>query len=329
MTPTPAHSSHSTTSQLVRWRWPALLVLGVAVSLSFTGAGETRELRAFGGARGLDADSDGLTDVQENILGTWPNDPDSDRDGFSDLEEIARRSDPMSRFSVPESTPKSVGLYARQHGAWVTVGWAVYSAAPLKTVRFNQGLVISGVPIPTPNSTSLATSFLLLPVSTSGASVVAMEVTFPASVVRNNGILSLYAVVSESTDPLKPISADVMNLIDMGGVITEVERSGAGVPAPSKSMQTSGGNASGGGTAPQGGLIYSPLVGDDDVPPKFSAGQICFQLTSPIGINGASVVQEIESAGCQPAESYCSPSDCSSSIGGTVEVVDPALLIGG
>jgi len=42
-----------------------------------------------------DADNDGLSDADEDVYGTDPNNPDSDGDGLSDGEEVARGSDPL------------------------------------------------------------------------------------------------------------------------------------------------------------------------------------------------------------------------------------------
>jgi hypothetical protein len=49
-----------------------------------------------------DTDGDGLTDYEEVITyGTYPDDPDSDNDGYMDDEEIAAGSNPLDQYSVP------------------------------------------------------------------------------------------------------------------------------------------------------------------------------------------------------------------------------------
>ncbi|MEX0315516.1 MAG: gliding motility-associated C-terminal domain-containing protein, partial [Allomuricauda sp.] len=48
----------------------------------------------------VDTDGDGLTDGEENTLGTDPNDPDSDNDGLTDGEEVLNVDDP-STSAVP------------------------------------------------------------------------------------------------------------------------------------------------------------------------------------------------------------------------------------
>jgi len=51
----------------------------------------------------FDMDGDGLTNVEEvDIYGTNPSDPDSDLDGYTDKEEVDRKSDPLDPNSIPK-----------------------------------------------------------------------------------------------------------------------------------------------------------------------------------------------------------------------------------
>jgi hypothetical protein len=52
-----------------------------------------------------DTDGDGLSDAQEQQLGTNPNKLDTDGDGYSDNDEIAQGSDPLDASSTPEASP--------------------------------------------------------------------------------------------------------------------------------------------------------------------------------------------------------------------------------
>ena len=58
-----------------------------------------------GGGSGatLDSDGDGLSDAEEEALGTDPTSPDSDGDGVGDLEEVEAGSDPTDGDSLPPS----------------------------------------------------------------------------------------------------------------------------------------------------------------------------------------------------------------------------------
>lgn len=57
----------------------------------------------------LDPDGDGLYSTEETVLGTDPQDPDSDDDGYSDGAEVALGSDPLLSTSVPASVAASDG----------------------------------------------------------------------------------------------------------------------------------------------------------------------------------------------------------------------------
>ena len=55
----------------------------------------------------LDSDDDGLSDDEEEDLGTDPDDPDSDDDGINDGDEVDCGSDPLDPNSKCTTTPPS------------------------------------------------------------------------------------------------------------------------------------------------------------------------------------------------------------------------------
>lgn len=61
-----------------------------------------------------DPDNDGLTNLEEFLLGTDPNDPDTDGDGWDDGVEVVRESEPLSGQSQP----------ALLNNVWVDFGYA-------------------------------------------------------------------------------------------------------------------------------------------------------------------------------------------------------------
>ena len=87
----------------------------------------------------------------------------------------------------------------------------------------------------------------------------------------------------------------VLPLVDFSGVTVGVESRRA-VLALSGGLPT--------------GVVYRPLVPSDRIPSTWSGGEICFQHTTAVGVNGVSIVHEVESADCQPMDTYCSPGDC-------------------
>jgi hypothetical protein len=77
------------------------------------------------------------------------------------------------------------------------------------------------------------------------------------------------------------------------------------------------------------GLLHRPLGGTQP-PLSWSTGEICFQHIEAVGTHGAVVTQEVTSATCVSGwDGYCDGSSCVSSVGTTVDVVDPSALIGG
>ncbi len=66
----------------------------MAVSVLFLGCTPTSGI-GLGLDSPLDLDGDGLTDVEEAVLGTWPHISDSDRDGLNDGFEVELRTDPL------------------------------------------------------------------------------------------------------------------------------------------------------------------------------------------------------------------------------------------
>ena len=68
----------------------------------FTVNGETSEKLKIRINPGYDSDGDGLTDSEENAIGTDPNNPDTDGDGFSDGDEVNQGTDPLDPNSHPQ-----------------------------------------------------------------------------------------------------------------------------------------------------------------------------------------------------------------------------------
>ncbi len=68
----------------------------------------------------IDTDGDGLTDVEEAVLGTSPTLADTDGDGMSDGTEVAAGTDPTDRTSVL----KILGIIRSQDGGLITTSWS-------------------------------------------------------------------------------------------------------------------------------------------------------------------------------------------------------------
>lgn len=293
----------------------ALSALGVAIGIILTSGGG--ELAAASNTGRRDLDGDGLSDAQELMLGTRADHADTDLDGFSDLEERARNSNPLLASSQPSSAGLTVGTLACLEGEMVSILSAVYvndASATATDVRL--GIVHRGRPFYLrAGSFQNSRGFLR-----SGAdlkdSLGVIEVALPQSLVRQFGQLNLFAAV-RSTVPGGGVAVSVLPLLDVAGVTAVAE-------SPSMTYVSNGGSGT-----PSTGVQYRPLVPDRSLPVGWSGGQICAQVTNPIGIEGVSVIHQVDAAECQAMDTYCNPTECQASIGTTLALPDPAALAGG
>jgi hypothetical protein len=263
-----------------------------------------------------DHDRDGLSDLQELVYGTLPYRRDSDGDSFSDLEELARDADPVNFHSRPEPMAFGLGTCASQENGFVSLVSAVYldETTPPESVVLEIGLVYRGRILKfAPQSYVFSRGYFHTALD-SRDTLAVLEIGVPDSLLRRLGQLNMFSILSSSTDPTAEPIVGLLPLVDFSGIATLVRPSLAGTS-----------NNGGGAT----GVVYRPLAGDDQIPSTWSGGEICFQRTSAVGMNGASVVHEVEGADCLPMDTYCSPADCAGGVGTPLELPDPAALVGG
>lgn len=289
---------------------PALLAAAGVVGLG-TALHQPRELAASGTAC-PDTDGDGLIDLQEEILGTYLDREDTDGDGFSDLEEIARASDPLDDQSLPGAEDLSIGVTARVEEGVVTLVAPVYArTGSFAGIDLEFGVVFSN------GLRYELQPTLYLPVlrggvfapKTAGYNVLLLEMPFPQNLVQGLGSISLYGTVTDPTS-LNGASAAAINLVDFSGVTVAAQNAPASI---------------------QGGLgvVYAPLVPDQEIPASWSSGEICWQQASPVGMVGSSTAYEVVKGICTTSDTFCSSNDCTSKVGANVLLTDPATLLGG
>jgi hypothetical protein len=300
---------------------PALLAVGALVLLQRSYAKSPALLASSG--QGLDQDMDGLSDYQEDILGTNPLLADSDSDTFGDLEEVARQSDPLEASSIPGVAEVEVGMFARDQAGTLTIGSAVYLAGThVPQMRFDLGIVINGMRASVPSDVYMPfTDVTLKGGRDPGSMVITMQTSLPRSLVWSLGKLAVFATLTDPQGPPDSGRVDVLNLTAQEGVIMSIEA--VAYPDPGQSGPN---NSSSLGPS---GLIYLPLSDGENLPSSFTAGEVCWQVSSTVGVNGSSFVQEIVDADCEPSESFCGSAGCQASVGQVIEIVDPSLLIGG
>lgn len=305
---------------------------GFCLPLGIAAASAIAVVAVLGGERKLDAstdpaldpDNDLLCTAQERIIGTSPYSADTDQDGFGDLEELARGSSPIGWHEVPvPRQPVHVGLaaHAGDDGA-VHIIAAVHSA----DMNLRDTIVTFGVqsgrqmtPVPPTWLASRSTSQLTTDSNGTGLMQM-MDIALDPALVHALGELTFYATATVSGAGAI-LSADALRFLSIDGVVVLAMAPPRPFPNP-PGQQT-----------PGPGSIYVPLptggAGGGGIPSSWSSGEICFQQTSPVAVNGAVVTQEVVSAQCMNGfEGYCPPT-CSASVGTTFATVDPVGLIGG
>lgn len=292
----------------------ACAVLGGALAL--LGDGGVPALAAASNHNRSDQDRDGLTDQQEHLLGTSPLRADSDLDTYSDLEELARGSDPVNAASQPDPAPLALNSCVSLENGIAKMLVSVYvDDLPLSNLRLEMGVIYRGRPLSfMPTEFHYANGFLR-DGRDAGDRLAVIEVGVPERLVRRLGRLHLFAVLA-STDPAHERLATTQSLASMGASVAVIEHRRLGL------------NASGSGGA--NGVVYRPLAADDQLTAAgWVSGKICFQRTAALGVIGTSILYEVDGADCIPMDTQCSPGDCAAGIGTSIDLPDPAALIGG
>jgi hypothetical protein len=294
----------------------ALVGIGVA-ALAWVASGEERSLAAASNTGRTDLDGDGLTDLQEDVLSTRTDLADSDGDGYSDLEEVARGSKPMDQTSVPVGRAFDIGTVASLENNQVSLMSVIYTDdAPVEQVELRIGLVYRGVPFFLRPSSFTHKRGFVRPGKDVRDGLGVVEVAISEALVRRLGQVNLFSIATSHIPGVTGTAVSVIPLVDFSGVTVSVE-------AEQLKYSPNGGN----GTST--GITYRPLTDDSSIPSSWNGGEMCFQRTAAVAVDGVSVVHEVESAECQPMDTYCSPTDCAASRGKTVTLPDPAALAGG
>lgn len=273
-------------------------------------------LSAAGQVNGGDLDRDGLSDLQEQLLGTLANRSDSDGDGFSDLEEYARGSDPLDSLALPQASEFSMTMGAVQDGNTVMVLATVFAEqSKVGSLSLQFGVVYQGQILPIQPSSFGSPRGLRVRASNAQDRLTVVEFPVPLALVRRIGQVNVVGLLRDtSTVPADPV-AGILPLVNFSGITAAVEQTpatlsfnGAGRPA---------------------GIVYRPLAPSNQLPSTWTGGQVCFQRTAAVGTSGVSIVFEIEAAGCDAMDTYCSSTNCMAGVGRSIQLPDPAALIGG
>jgi len=265
------------------------------------------ELRAGGGGGGVDHDGDGLTDVQESIIGTDPLVADSDADGGADLAELAAATDPLDdqETIMPGF---SIGMVGREEDGVLTVETAIYlPGGVLNGLDLGFGFYSQGQWIPIPASLVLASGNVELHPSGSDL-VLQVSTNWSADVVKSFGTGSFYSKLNAKANGMF-LSGGTLDLTQSGGVLSQIK-----------------GQSAGGGLGAGAALV--PLTPTPELPETFTPGLVCLQDTLLVGSEDGALIYEVQSADCVTSFTSCS-SDCATTSGSLIEVLDPLALVGG
>jgi hypothetical protein len=300
----------------LRSRAFAFACFGVALAaFGFSAKDEPALLANTSGAGRTDLDRDGLTDLQERVIGTLPYQADSDSDGFSDLEERARGADPLNPASVPEPAEYSVGSCASQEDGFVSVLSMIYvEGTQLDNVDLDLGFVFRGKKVRLSPTLQTYTRAFVYRAANPADTLAVIEIGLPENVVSRLKQVSMWNRISDTSSTAIDPFVSVLTLVDFSGVVMAVE------PTVSRVANTGGGAT---------GVVYRPLAPDDRIPSTWEGGEMCFQRTSAVGMSGVSVVHEVDAADCIPMDTYCSPTDCAAGVGTALALPDAAALAGG
>ena len=257
----------------------------------------------------IDLDGDGLADQQEAILGTDAFDPDTDGDGFSDVEELARLTDPLVFFDAPGPTPvTSLGSTGRtQDGVFRAVTTFYVPAGELQGASVSFGALVDGVAVQLDPFMVFSGSTLTVQATANGLDeIYTLETPIPESLVLSLGSTALFTTFTPGS--ASAAKATALNLTSINGVVCQVQNVEVAT-----------------GISTQ----YQPLSDGPDIPITWTPAKICTQDLHTIGVVGAVLQQQIDSADCAVvgADAYCPP-DCSSLAGTIVNVIDPLALVG-
>jgi hypothetical protein len=268
----------------------------------------------------FDNDNDGLPNRLELGQYTSPDNADSDVDGFGDGEEMARGSSGTKFYLVPLKDEVSMGLgvYVDGGGGLQGVAAVFVPDGVIGNKSFNIGLYLGGRAQPSLLPQRTYVHQIAIKSQQVGAHARVYFFYFPLSkaLVQLKGSLSYFVTLSEAG---KVVAADAVDLIYSQGAVLEV------VNIERKS-EVPGGNSVPG----KPGQIIRPVGGSPIPDVGWVSGALCYQDVEVVGFVGSVVTQQVVNASCQQGwDGLCDPAGCAGSVGGTIETLDPGVLIGG
>jgi hypothetical protein len=325
---------------LARQRGPLLLagalgVLGVfgwglAVEMG-AAPGESEFLGVLhaGPPTAYDYDGDGLTNEAEEVLGSSLYHVDTDADGFSDMEEFARHSDPADPASIPLPSSLDIAMSASGEldGLHLQIA-TFYTDGQFANKHYQIGVALDGRVRFLPELLQQpGVSLHRGEVAGSTDGVIVLDIPFPESVVHALGQISVFVALTVGGSPTIDAAAGI-DLVSSDNIVLILQ------PGPSdrwnayQSQQAGGGGSGGSGAI--SGSVYRPLpTGGGEVPNTWTPGEICYQATMEVGSENGVIFHEVIGADCISGwDAHCK-TDCASSVGDVFQTFDALGLVGG
>ncbi len=293
---------------------PITLALSVTSSLGAAPQGRAAFVQDGENFAPVDSDGDGLDDALESGQATAFDRVDSDGDGWNDAEELARGSHAAVFSSQPGPGRCSVGVRAYLRDGKLHATFATYIASgSMDSARLDIGIYAFGRMITLPPATYMHRMTLTtVPTKQPGGLMLVSDFVLPQVALLHAGSMSVYGTLRIGG---VATSAASTNLVMRGQTACELVQTSQISPAAAEQIGP--------------GIIYRPL-GGATAPITWSSGEICVQRMNSVGTRGAVVTQEVTAASCISGwDGFCDGGSCSSSVGTTVDLVDPMALVGG
>ncbi|MFT5284446.1 MAG: hypothetical protein ACI8TQ_000602 [Planctomycetota bacterium] len=311
-----AEAPVASTARLLPW------VAGLSLLAFAAGAnlGKATTLSAtFGTQPTTDSDLDGFANSHEEVLGLSMDLSDTDSDGWSDVEEVARGSQPKNASSVPGKTDVDVSVTGYMDDGLFHVIASVYLKGGVGSGHnFKLGFFHRGVAHMLPPSIYLPhAEVTLVPGQSATDAIYILDVSLPFRLVNLLGEVSFFAL-AETSRGGQSRETSHLNVVVHGDIPFAVTTPGG----------SGGSTSSGSHSTSSGAGFYTPLTPMGNLPAGSKTGRVCVQTSRVVGSGGGGVQLEVISASCQDGDGTC-VSSCGGSVGTTFGGLDPLVLVGG
>lgn len=256
------------------------------------------------------------------MLGTSNVLSDTDGDGFTDLEEFARQSEPTSAASIPLADHITVNIGSHGEGGYLHLFFAIYQPVgqyqsyTARIVKL-QNSVLSSIPQSFLSRFGISEDYEIWHggVKTGVVTTIDLEIS-PHAVP--NGTSATWAICTTDSTTAANKSAAVVDIFNVDRVhCIRIRKEDPPGWAYAQQIQ---------------GSIYRPIPpsGVEEFASDWHRGQICMRASSTVATyaNGI-VVQEVVNADCETNwDTQCSQTACRSARSSTFQTIDPAVLMG-